>query len=388
MVALNYQSSDLPMVNEGLFSHENGGCGYILKPPQCQPSNGDSPPGSQRPAVTQCVIELRVLSGHDLPKPDGARWRMTGDEAIKPMVRVSLCGAAPDRVTQETCRVMDNGFNPCWNWTMTFRVTEPDVAVLAFEVFHVSSASDGRTVTPSTPSNAEPSEVEPPARSRGSDRISESSGSSAASSVPRTRLSRTGGSCGAAPAAAPSATRARTASLRRRRLRGVRRLPRRGRGPGQGPCLRPRSQGSSWSPPRPSRCAACARASAGPPSATAGSARGNAAGCSSTAASPGPGPTRGGERPRAAPRGPQRRLPHLPPPLRAPPRPAPRSLSPRRRTRPLPPTCAPAAPTACRPKGWISPRRRTSRRTSLTCARRTAPSSQSDRAPAGHLFAP
>lgn len=229
MVALNYQSSDLPMVvNEGLFSHENGGCGYVLKPPWRQPSKEESPaspasPHSYGPPLSppatqgtgECVIELRVLSGHDLPKPDA----MTGNETIKPMVRVSLCGAAQDRSTLETSRVMDNGFNPCWDWRMTFRVTEPEVAVLAFEVFHVTSASDNRAAAaaspdgrtaPGTPGNSEASgasDLEPP--SAGPRPNSEESGSSATLSVPRPmsrrRLSNKSNSSGSSRSSEPPA---------------------------------------------------------------------------------------------------------------------------------------------------------------------------------------
>jgi hypothetical protein len=60
MVALNYQTSSVPMhLNHGKF-RENGGCGYVLKPPymlsNAAPSNG-------------IKLTVNVLSAHQLPKP-------------------------------------------------------------------------------------------------------------------------------------------------------------------------------------------------------------------------------------------------------------------------------------------------------------------------------
>lgn len=124
MVALNYQKADMPMViNNGLFMNENGGVGYVLKPPRVLGEAGSM----------ACTLQVRVMSGHWLPKPVGK-----GPQYVNsPKVRVRIDGVAEDCAQVETKLVADNGFNPLWDERFVFKLRQSDVAILAFEVISV-----------------------------------------------------------------------------------------------------------------------------------------------------------------------------------------------------------------------------------------------------------
>jgi hypothetical protein len=77
MVALNFQTSDTPLLlNDGRF-RQNGGCGYVLKPQAVLGEAERQPPMN---------LKIRVLSGTCLPKPDGE----TVGETIDPYVTLSI----------------------------------------------------------------------------------------------------------------------------------------------------------------------------------------------------------------------------------------------------------------------------------------------------------
>lgn len=64
LVALNFQSDDPPMtINDGLFL-QNGGCGYVHKPPSVFPADRQFVSGRR-------TLRIKVLSGSCLPKPYG-----------------------------------------------------------------------------------------------------------------------------------------------------------------------------------------------------------------------------------------------------------------------------------------------------------------------------
>lgn len=107
LVALNYQTSDVPMhVNRGKF-RENGQCGYVLKPESLLDLNIDS----YYFGVMGLKISVTVISAHQLPKPGGA----TTGEVIDPFVVLSMHGSPEDEKEVRTVTIDDNGFNPVWN---------------------------------------------------------------------------------------------------------------------------------------------------------------------------------------------------------------------------------------------------------------------------------
>ena len=105
LVALNYQTGDLPYhINFGRFL-ENGSTGYVIKPDYMindavqEPSEG-------------VKLIINVISASHLPKPGGAQK----GEIIDPFVVVYLNGPYPaDNLESRTRTINDNGFNPTWN---------------------------------------------------------------------------------------------------------------------------------------------------------------------------------------------------------------------------------------------------------------------------------
>lgn len=123
MVALNYQTQDLPMfLNHGKFL-QNHNSGYVLKPFYMRH------PGATR--LGERTIEVQVFGGHQLPKPGSVAF----GEVIDPYVIVNICGVQADNVEYRTKTVDDNGFNPIWDEVFTFTVTNPECAQLLFRVY-------------------------------------------------------------------------------------------------------------------------------------------------------------------------------------------------------------------------------------------------------------
>jgi Ca2+-binding EF-hand superfamily protein len=122
IVALNHQTSSVPMhLNRGKF-RENGNCGYILKPPYMLTPD--------EPMSGGIRLTINVLSANQLPKPK----KSTTAGVIDPFVFVSLHGAQEDNAEFKTPTILDNGFNPMWNEVLVFDITEPDIAILNFEI--------------------------------------------------------------------------------------------------------------------------------------------------------------------------------------------------------------------------------------------------------------
>ncbi len=173
LVALNYQTEDKANhYNRGRFV-DNGGCGFVLKPEFLRDVVGHpsyspvSPCGLSETRFPPWRLELQVLSGQHIPKPEGE----VRGEVIDPYVKVRIRGH-PDDVhggnKAKTDHVCNNGFNPVWNskryeWSdevrlqfqpkcnttlliicrFDFEVKVPDLALLEIKVKdHSTSGSD------------------------------------------------------------------------------------------------------------------------------------------------------------------------------------------------------------------------------------------------------
>ena len=103
-------------LNDALFA-DNGGCGYVLKPPSLR---ADAPGGDlpDAPRARASRLVVRVLSGQQLPRPNGEQR----GEVIDPYVRVTLHCAGFEPQSSRTLREDDNGFNPVWNEEFVFAV--------------------------------------------------------------------------------------------------------------------------------------------------------------------------------------------------------------------------------------------------------------------------
>ena len=141
LVALNFQTDDSNMcINDGRF-RENGGCGYVHKPPSTLP---DSDSGKTM------GLRIKVMSGSCLPKPLGE----SVGEVIDPYVIIrlhdvdveksrSLGKSLAKRTTSgqtdwlkteewKTKSIQDNGFSCKWNESdyFSFDINNTEVAML------------------------------------------------------------------------------------------------------------------------------------------------------------------------------------------------------------------------------------------------------------------
>ena len=142
LVALNFQTSDTPLIlNDGRF-RQNGHCGYVLKPPSVL---GHGSVQRSEPVT----VNIRVLSGCCLPKPGGSK---TG-ETIDPYVKISMHdvqrkgGKDSSTVESEvTETINDNGFSPNWDESKfhKFQVHSPDVAMVHFSLMESDLGLDER----------------------------------------------------------------------------------------------------------------------------------------------------------------------------------------------------------------------------------------------------
>eukprot|EP00052_Salpingoeca_macrocollata_P004747 m.43261 g.43261 ORF g.43261 m.43261 type:complete len:1105 (+) comp14423_c0_seq3:89-3403(+) len=133
IVALNYQTHCHEMnLNQGKF-RDNGGCGYVLKPPSmCAPDSGFDPndPTSLDPALAR-VVTITVISGQHLPKPE----QSTKGEIVDPYVVCEVQGLPIDCSKLRTNTVSNNGFNPRWDKTLEFKIFYPELALFYFKVY-------------------------------------------------------------------------------------------------------------------------------------------------------------------------------------------------------------------------------------------------------------
>jgi len=119
MGAINYQTADFQNIMYEGFFQQNGCSGYMLKPHPILSASG------------KYMLDLTILSGHSFPTSE------TESIDINPMVRVSIHGVKQDCNAMTTSRVTGNGLNPRWMSRFQSEITQPGVAVLVFEVFHM-----------------------------------------------------------------------------------------------------------------------------------------------------------------------------------------------------------------------------------------------------------
>uniref|UniRef100_A0A8D0HAW4 Phosphoinositide phospholipase C n=1 Tax=Sphenodon punctatus TaxID=8508 RepID=A0A8D0HAW4_SPHPU len=133
MVAMNYQTPGLMMdLNAGWFC-QNGGCGYVLRPAimRQEVSYFSANTRDSLPGVSAQLLQLRVISGQNLPKPKGSGAK--GD-VVEPYVCAEMHGIPADCAEQRTKTVLQSGDNPVFEETLEFQVNLPALAVLRFVV--------------------------------------------------------------------------------------------------------------------------------------------------------------------------------------------------------------------------------------------------------------
>jgi len=135
LVALNYQTSSLPMwVNEAKFS-ANHGCGYVLKPDWLL--RGEDPPQSNARK-----LRVNVICAGRLPS--------TSRDIIDPFVKLTLLGYHTDIYEVRTKTVMNNGYNPSWGEEFEFPMRAPEMAMLSLTVWDTDTVTANDCVAHAT----------------------------------------------------------------------------------------------------------------------------------------------------------------------------------------------------------------------------------------------
>jgi phosphatidylinositol phospholipase C, beta len=143
MVALNFQTPDLPMqLNQGMFEY-NGNCGYILKPEFMRRKDAVFNPFSYGPidGIVAVTCTVRVLSGAFLT-----------DQKVGTFVEVDLFGLPTDTIRKEfrTRTIPSNGLYPHYNEDPFIfnQVLVPDLAMLRFGVYDEFENCLGQRILP------------------------------------------------------------------------------------------------------------------------------------------------------------------------------------------------------------------------------------------------
>eukprot|EP01130_Rhizamoeba_saxonica_P013092 TRINITY_DN5551_c0_g1_i1.p1 TRINITY_DN5551_c0_g1~~TRINITY_DN5551_c0_g1_i1.p1 ORF type:complete len:645 (-),score=122.45 TRINITY_DN5551_c0_g1_i1:1379-3313(-) len=141
LVALNYQTCEIPMwLNDGKF-RVNGGCGYVLKPEImiCDNIEFDGPYGHSYP-LTYKNLSIKIISG----------WRIqrsSGNSDCKVTVSV-FSKNKPNPI--RTTRIESNLHKPIWNETVDLTYCNEDLDILMFQVQNknpsITKMARGQTV--------------------------------------------------------------------------------------------------------------------------------------------------------------------------------------------------------------------------------------------------
>ncbi|XP_051770062.1 1-phosphatidylinositol 4,5-bisphosphate phosphodiesterase epsilon-1 isoform X3 [Ctenopharyngodon idella] len=136
LVALNYQTDDLPMqLNAALFE-ANGHCGYVLKPPvlwerSCPLYQHFYPLDRDLENMTPTLYTVTIVSGQNV---------CPGNSNGSPCVEVEVLGMPADNCHFRTKPIHRNTLNPMWNEHFLFHVHFEDMAFLRIAVVENNSS--------------------------------------------------------------------------------------------------------------------------------------------------------------------------------------------------------------------------------------------------------
>eukprot|EP01065_Artemidia_motanka_P049269 TRINITY_DN8119_c0_g1_i3.p1 TRINITY_DN8119_c0_g1~~TRINITY_DN8119_c0_g1_i3.p1 ORF type:complete len:920 (+),score=157.75 TRINITY_DN8119_c0_g1_i3:63-2822(+) len=145
MVALNYQSKSTPelRLNIGRFQ-DNGGCGYLLKPPPLREPALPYDAHSDR-----CELSVHVLRGYNMPCPTGVSTHcVSGDVYVSLRIHgFSLSGAHahPLETAQRTCSsnlyVSPPSASVAFDSKHTLKTPSKSLATLCLQVWHTAAGA-------------------------------------------------------------------------------------------------------------------------------------------------------------------------------------------------------------------------------------------------------
>nr|XP_048294909.1 1-phosphatidylinositol 4,5-bisphosphate phosphodiesterase epsilon-1 isoform X2 [Myodes glareolus] len=137
LVALNYQTDDLPLLLNAAMFEANGGCGYVLKPPvlwdkSCPMYQKFSPLERDLDNMDPAIYSLTIISGQNVCPSNS-----TGS----PCIEVDVLGMPLDSCHFRTKPIHRNTLNPMWNEQFLFRVHFEDLVFLRFAVVENNSSA-------------------------------------------------------------------------------------------------------------------------------------------------------------------------------------------------------------------------------------------------------
>ncbi|XP_025252166.1 1-phosphatidylinositol 4,5-bisphosphate phosphodiesterase epsilon-1 isoform X1 [Theropithecus gelada] len=137
LVALNYQTDDLPLHLNAAMFEANGGCGYVLKPPvlwdkNCPMYQKFSPLERDLDSMDPVVYSLTIVSGQNVCPSNS-----TGS----PCIEVDVLGMPLDSCHFRTKPIHRNTLNPMWNEQFLFRVHFEDLVFLRLAVVENNSSA-------------------------------------------------------------------------------------------------------------------------------------------------------------------------------------------------------------------------------------------------------
>uniref|UniRef100_I3KHV3 Phosphoinositide phospholipase C n=1 Tax=Oreochromis niloticus TaxID=8128 RepID=I3KHV3_ORENI len=136
LVALNYQTDDLPMqLNTALFE-ANGGCGYVLKPSvlwdrSCPLYQQFCPMERDVEKMSPAVYSLTIVSGQNV---------CPSNSAGSPCIELDVLGMPIDSCHFRTKPIHRNTLNPMWNEHFQFTVHFEEMCFLRFAVVENNSS--------------------------------------------------------------------------------------------------------------------------------------------------------------------------------------------------------------------------------------------------------
>uniref|UniRef100_A0A665W4E4 Phosphoinositide phospholipase C n=1 Tax=Echeneis naucrates TaxID=173247 RepID=A0A665W4E4_ECHNA len=136
LVALNYQTDDLPMqLNTALFE-ANGGCGYVLKPAvlwdrSCPLYQQFCPMERDVEKMSPAVYSLTIVSGQNV---------CPSNNSGSPCIEVDILGMPIDSCHFRTKPIHRNTLNPMWNEHFQFTVHFEEMCFLRFAVVENNSS--------------------------------------------------------------------------------------------------------------------------------------------------------------------------------------------------------------------------------------------------------
>ncbi|NXS81689.1 PLCZ1 phosphodiesterase, partial [Erpornis zantholeuca] len=127
MVALNFQTPGMHMeLQDGKFL-DNGGCGYVLKPPFLRDRNTKFTPQNVGGYSKPMSLSIRLISGHQLPPSS-----MSRTNKADPKVYIEIFGVPEDQARKKSSVVKSNALSPKWNETFSFTIQVPELAMIRF----------------------------------------------------------------------------------------------------------------------------------------------------------------------------------------------------------------------------------------------------------------